>query len=198
MLQLDSPRWSKLEHAYGYAAVDTSAPTGWSATGGFHGYQDISNTVQCLERLSKNSQRLPLSEWEPWETLVSCLCHQGTIYSASFAAVPHIVEIGLRSAAIHEIDVGFFLLPTIIEQARLSGQQPQVEEDILRYYQDAIHRLHDLAHAVRNHSWPPEYAATIAAATTVSKGHLQLSKCFLECAETRTVEAILSWLYGPR
>src|ERR1041384_882229 len=145
MLPLDSPRWLKLDHAYGCAAEDTSAPTGWSAHSGFHGYQEIPNLIQCLRQLEANPQRLPSSQWEPWETLVSSLCHQGTIYSASIAAVPHIIDIGLRSAAIREIDVGFFLLPTLIEQSRLEGQRPETDDDIFCDYAAAIPRLHDLA-----------------------------------------------------
>jgi hypothetical protein len=109
MLPFDSPRWSKLEHAYGCAANDTSAPTGWSAGSGFHGYQDIPNVIACIRRLEAAPQRLASSDWQPWDTLVSSLCHQGTIYSASFAAVPHIINIGMRAAARQEIDVGFLL-----------------------------------------------------------------------------------------
>ena|SRR5256885_15591045 len=112
MLPLDSTRWSNLEHAYGCAAEDTSAPTGWSRVSGFHGHQDIPNVLQCLRRLEVNPQRLASSDWEPCGTLVSSLCHQDTIYSASFAVVPHILDIGMRAAARQEIDVGFFLLPS--------------------------------------------------------------------------------------
>jgi hypothetical protein len=127
--------------------------------------------------------------------LVSSLCHQGTIYSASFAAVPHIVDIGLRAAARQEIDVGFFLLPTLIEQSRLEGQQPEADEDILSDYTAAVLQLHDLAHAVRGHTWPADYVAVVGAAITVAKGHLQLSKCLLECTEEKTVGEFFEWFY---
>ena|ERR1043166_7165197 len=169
MLPLDSPRWSKLKHAHGCAAQDTSAPTSWSAATGFRGYQNIPNVIQCLRRLEANPQRLPSTEWEPWETLVSSLCHQGTIYSASLAASPHIIEIGLRSAPQQEIDVRFFLLPTLIEQSRLEGEMLQTDEDIISDYLSGVRRLHDLAHAIHAHSWPPDYAAVVTAALAVSK-----------------------------
>jgi len=195
MLALDSPRWSKLQHAYGSAAEDTSAPTAWSAATGFHGYQKIPNVIQCLRHLEVKPQRLPEMEREPWETLISSLCHQGGIYSASFAAVPHIIEIGLRSAAKEEIDYRFFLLPTMIEQARLDGQMPQCDEDIVSDYLAAVSRLHELAHAVRDHSWPFVYSVVVTAALAVSKGHLQLSKCLLECGDERRIGEMLDWLY---
>lgn len=195
MLPLDSPRWSKLEHAYGCAADDTSAPASWSAANGFHRYEDIPNVITCLRRLHTTPQRLPSSDWQPWETLVSSLCHQGTIYSASFAAVPHIIDIGLRAAAHQEIDAGFFLLPALIEQSRLEGQHPETDEDIFSDYAAAIARLHDLAYAVRGHSWPADYAAVVSAALSISKGHLRLSKCLLECCEEKTVSEFFDWLY---
>ncbi len=194
MLPLDSPRWAKLEHAYGCAAEDTSAPSGWSADGGFRGYQTIPNVIHCLRGIEANPGRLPSSAWEPWGTLVSSLCHQGTIYPASLAAVPHIIEIGIQSAEMQEIDIGFFLLPTLIEQSRLEGQHPDIDADIQADYLASLSCLHDLAHAVRGHSWPSDYAALVTAAVSVSKGHLHLSKCLLECSEERRVQEVLQWL----
>lgn len=125
-------------------------------------------------------EKLDPSKWEPWDTLVSSLCHQGTIYSASFAAIPHIIDIGIRAAGDHEIDVGFFLLPTIVEQSRLAGEQPAVDEDIFVDYLASIGRLHELTHAVREQKWELDYSAVVCAALAVAKGQLQLSKCILE------------------
>ena len=193
MLALDSPRWAELEHAYGRAAENVSAPTGWSAQSGFHGFQEIPNVVACLQALEKNPRKLGATNWEPWSTLVSSLCHQGTIYSASFAAVPHIIDIGLRAAHRHEIDVGFFLLPTVVEQARLEGQQPEIAEDIFADYLSAVKRLHDLAYAVREQSWEMEYAAVVCAALAAAKGNLRLSKSILELTDERTVNEFWEW-----
>jgi hypothetical protein len=195
MLPLDSPTWATLKHGYGSAAQDTSAPSGWSAQSGFHNYHEIPNVIHCLRLLEAEPQRRPSSDWEPWGTMVSSLCHQGTIYSASFAAVPHILDIGLRAALRQEIDVGFFLLPTLIEQSRLEGQQPETHGEIFSDYMAAIPRIHELAHAVRSHSWPAEYAAVVGAALAVAKGHLQLSKCLLELGDSRTISAFFEWLY---
>jgi hypothetical protein len=194
MLPLDSPRWSQLKHAYGCATEDTSAPTGWSADGGFYNYQAIPNVIQCLRGIEANPSRTQSADCEPWATLYSSLCHQGTIYSASFAAVPHIIGIGIQSAEKQEIDVGFFLLPTLIEQSRLEYDQPEVDEDILKDYLDSIPYLHDLAHAVRHHSWPTDYAAIVTSALAVSKGQWHLSKCLLECSEESRVKELLEWL----
>src|SRR2546423_5086287 len=117
MIALDSPRWSSLVHAYGCASEDTSAPSGWSAADGFHNYSEIPNVIVCLRGIEACPG--PKAGEDYWDILISSLCHQGTIYSASFAAVPHIIDIGIRSAETHEIDHGFFLLPALIEQSRL-------------------------------------------------------------------------------
>ena len=69
MLELDDPRWSELSHAYGGA----------------------SDIPALLRQLAKSPRQQGTKE-EPWFTLWSSLCHQGDAYSASYAAIPHIVE----------------------------------------------------------------------------------------------------------
>ena len=59
---------------------------------------------------------------EPWFSLWSALCHQGDVYSASYVAVPHVVQIALTAKG--KIDAGFFLLPACIEVARATGRGP--------------------------------------------------------------------------
>jgi len=68
MLSLADSRWSELRHAYGSA----------------------SDIPALLEQLVG----LPSSEGnqEPWFSLWSALAHQEDVYSASFAAVPHVIE----------------------------------------------------------------------------------------------------------
>jgi len=63
MLSLDDPSWQELAHAYGNAA-DIPALLG--------------------ELYSKSSE-------ETWGDIWSSLCHQYTVYTATFAAIPHIL-----------------------------------------------------------------------------------------------------------
>jgi len=67
MLDLDDPRWSDLTHAYGKAS-------------------DIPDLLRQLDKLP-----LATGDAEPWFSLWSALAHQGDVYPASFAAVPHVV-----------------------------------------------------------------------------------------------------------
>ena len=67
MLELSSERWKELRHAYGPA----------------------DNIPGLLNQLST----APASTWgdsELWHSLWSALCHQHDVYTASYAAVPHL------------------------------------------------------------------------------------------------------------
>jgi hypothetical protein len=64
VIELKSPRWSKLRQAYGAA---TDVP-------------------DLLQRLADGDRE---AIWELYATI----CHQGTVYSASYAAVPHLAKI---------------------------------------------------------------------------------------------------------
>ena len=74
MLSLESPEWKILSHAYGTA-------------------EDIPPMLAELEHYPPHVQ----NDDEPWGTLWGSLCHQSDIYSASFAAVPHILRIAAAS-----------------------------------------------------------------------------------------------------
>jgi hypothetical protein len=69
MIGLDSPEWANLKHAYG-DAFDMPA---------------ILRQLETRPSYDGNS--------EPWFSIWSALAHQGDVYSASFAAVPHIVRV---------------------------------------------------------------------------------------------------------
>ncbi len=65
MLELDDPRWRELDHAYGPA-------------------DNVPGLLRAVE----------LGEQELWDELVPSLCYRGAVYTASYAALPHIVRIG--------------------------------------------------------------------------------------------------------
>jgi hypothetical protein len=78
VLDLNSPRWSELRHAFGSA-------------------QDVPELLRALEAESEPHYSAELFQTRdnptPWEQVYSKLCHQGSLYSATFAAFPHIVDI---------------------------------------------------------------------------------------------------------
>jgi hypothetical protein len=89
-LPLDSPQWAELSHAYGPA---TETPT-------------------YLKALAKNGSEQRAILDQLWSTL----CHQGTVYTASFAAVPHLVEIARNLPK--EDGLQLIILVAMIERGR--------------------------------------------------------------------------------
>ena len=119
MISLDSSEWHRLKHAYGAA----------------------SNIPQLLRHLADNPSPTKNYRDEPWFSLWSALCHQGSVYDASFAAVPHIVEVGI--AASGPIDFGFFQLPASIELGRHRQPTLDLPPHLKTPYLAALHRLHE-------------------------------------------------------
>jgi len=155
MLTLDDARWEKLEHAYGGAG----------------------NIPALLRALASSTiPKLGFQE-EPWFSLWSSLCHQGDVYTASYAAIPHIVRIA--SEADGPIDSSFFHLPAAVEVARQSGRGPDLPEGLANDYHCAIGQL--LANVVKcqSENWDQSMVLAVAAAQAVAKGQFELAEALL-------------------
>jgi hypothetical protein len=75
-LPLDSDRWAELEHAYGEAS-------------------DVPAWLEALGRGDETIEWDEEGEVEIWHPIWSALCHQGSVHTASHAAVPHLVALAL-------------------------------------------------------------------------------------------------------
>jgi hypothetical protein len=89
MLDLDSPRWAQLSHAYGSA-------------------EDIPSLIRAIAAEPEPRYSPDLLQVRdnptPWEEVYSSLCHQYSIYSATYAAFPHIVEIAFADRPEKQIE----------------------------------------------------------------------------------------------
>ena len=117
MLDSNSPQWKQLQHAYGSA-------------------EDI---PPLLDQLVTASARFEDYEAEPWFSLWSALCHQGDVYSASYAAVPHIVQSASLRTANDKLQ--FVLLVVCIEASRNRKRAPEVPEDLAADYFQSLEQL---------------------------------------------------------
>jgi hypothetical protein len=179
VLELDDPGWSNLSHAYGNAAEIQSAPRTWSRDSGFGNDHDTLDIPSLLKQLESGDWIRTIGvEAEPWGSLWSALCHQGEVYSASYAAVPHIVRIGLSEEGI--LDWQFFGLPTCIEIGRADGRGPSIPETLTDSYFKALRQLHEMAYKIADQNWDEVLSQVIAAALVVGKGHPELSETILE------------------
>jgi hypothetical protein len=93
MLPLNSPTWADLRDAYGASS-------------------DIPGLLRDLEALPPNEG----AEAEPYFSLWSALCHQGDVYTASYAAVPHLVRVA--ASAPERVPWTVFQMVACIEIAR--------------------------------------------------------------------------------
>lgn len=158
MLKLDDRRWSELSHAYGAA----------------------SDIPDLLRALAKRPEQRGAND-EPWFTLWSSLCHQGDVYTASYAAIPHVVQIALSQA--NPIDFGFFLLPASVDVARINNRGPEVPDFLLPAYDLAISRLPECVLAHRGESWSQDMTIAAMAAIAVSKTHHAMAEAVMNLDE---------------
>ncbi len=155
MLSLDDPRWGELRHAYG--------PAG--------------NVPDLLRALASSTAPKSSYKDEPWFTLWSSLCHQGDVYTASYAAVPHIVRIAGEVKG--PVDFAFFQLPTAIEVARQTGRGPDIPEAYADDYHRAIFQLVENVSLHRAEAWDRSMLLSAAAAQSVAKGHVDVAEALL-------------------
>ena len=114
---------------------------------------------------------------EPWFSLWSALAHQGDVYSASFAAVPHVVR--ALSIAPTKADSSFFQFPAWVEVCRQKTATP-VPEDLRQAYFDALAWLPSLVAAAADREWDDSTLACILSAIAAAKGYGAVAEAALE------------------
>ena len=114
MISLCDRSWAELKHAYGSAE----------------------DTPDLLRRIREDPTGATPDGKEAWEDLFSSICHQGDVYSASYAAVPHLV-VAARVHSALERQQCLWLIGSI-ERARLTDHNPDVPEELRDPYQEAI------------------------------------------------------------
>ena len=143
MLPLDDSRWGELTSAYG---------SGLEVPG-------------LLRRLaSEGVPAVPKSYWDgcPWTMLWATICHQGTVCTASYAAVPHLVR--LASQAAPDTRVRLIDLITYIEMGRAWRSAPPVPAFLEAGYVAALEELRGILAGSMRERWEPRSACRLAAA----------------------------------
>lgn len=153
MLSLDDSRWSELQHAYGDAA-------------------DIPELLSQLAGLPSSENNN-----EPWFSIWSALAHQGDVYSASFAAVPHVIE-ALASAPL-KADFSYFQFPAWVEVCRIK-KGVSVPEDIAPAYFKSLARLPALVAAAASRQWDEGFLCCALSAVAAAKGQPAIAEAVLE------------------
>jgi hypothetical protein len=168
MLSLDDPRWNELEHAYGVAS-------------------DIPALLGQLIDLPASS-----GEAEPWFSLWSALAHQRDVYSASFAAVPHVVA-ALATNPL-KADESYFQFPAWVECCRVRRQVP-IPDDLAADYNDALSQLPMLVAEASKRPWNEEgFMQCALAAVAAAKGYPIVAEAILEL-NSDMAETFLEWVF---
>ncbi len=110
---MNSIEWNTLKHAYGLAG-------------------DIPGLLATAEE----SPPAEHYHQEPWFSLWSSLCHQGDVYTASYAAVPRLVEIARKRRG--AVGRECLLLTASIEMNRHSENAPVIPPDLRPQYEAAL------------------------------------------------------------
>jgi hypothetical protein len=156
MISLSEDSWRTLRHAYGTAE----------------------NTPPLIMQLLHYPNHVRYED-EPWYSLWSSLCHQQDIYSASLAAVPHIVTLALAQP--WRIDFNYLALPACIEIGRQrDGVPADVTPDILRWHDEAISKLPQLVAACSELTWTPVFTRAACGALAVSKGQWKYAEQIID------------------
>ena len=167
LLSLESTRWSELEHAYGSA-------------------HDIPELLQRLSGVPKSED-----DGSPWFDLWSSLAHQGDVYSASFAAVPHVVQ-ALASSP-ENADFNYFQFPAWVEICR-QKKGMTVPDDLTSSYFEALSRLPSLAAAASSREWDSDFLICVLSAVAAAKGQVTIAEAVQELSP-EVAEEFLQWLF---
>jgi len=165
-ISLDSPRWGELVHAYGQA----------------------SDVPELLRRVAN----VPTSanEQEPWFSLWSALAHQNDVYSASFAAVPHVVRVLATSPM--TADSSYFQFPAVVETC---SQQKgvQIPDDLQADYFAALAALPTLVAQAADREWDSGFLACALSAVAAAKGFGNVAEAVLEMTPD-VADEFMEWL----
>lgn len=146
MLELGSLRWRELSQAYGTA-------------------EDIPRLLEALEGADEGERR------ELWFGLWSTLCQQGDVYSASYAALPHLVRLAGGWGAERAAEA--LHLAGAIEVGRMTPGSPVVPEDLAGAYGRAMDEVPRVVAARVAEPWSADTTQVMSAVLAIAKGHVR-------------------------
>src|SRR5687767_14764877 len=158
MLALDSPRWGELTHAYGEAS-------------------DIPALLRDLKAAGPPAG----SQSEPWFSLWSALCHQYDVYTASYAAIPHVVAIAADKQSRERLEHVNFIAS--VEAFRRRQNAPPVPADLEAGYETAIGRAAALVLDCLGSDWDEAEYKVLLGALAVVRGQYKLGAVIFELEE---------------
>jgi hypothetical protein len=122
--------------------MDTLQEIDWSRLTDAYGPAE---GIPALLRRAETDTRPGHIAGSTWFDLWSALCHQGDIYTASYAAVPHLVNLASHPTYHTQYDPLYLAASIHVRGAR--GEPPSIPEDLVVAYRRALPRGLELAKA---------------------------------------------------
>ena len=154
MLDLSSKSWNDLRTAYGNAS-------------------DVPDLLRQLRTTPPQENY----QSEPWFSLWSALCHQGDVYTATYAAVPHFVGIAKMRQTV-QLDCLNFV--GYAEACRHHKRAPDVPPDLKLDYEAALLDAADLFIGALKREWDDEEAKVLLGGLASVRGHSRLGEAIIE------------------
>jgi hypothetical protein len=155
--------WRALEHAFGTA-----------------------EDVPALLAAAARDRRQGHDEGSAWFVLWSALWHEGDAYSASLAAVPHLIRMAPEQLALQHYDA--LLLAASIELARLEGRAPGMPDGLQADYAAALEAGLALAEHMLPNAWDEGADAALRGSVAVFRGDVTSARAIFDPEDTRQDE----------
>lgn len=153
-LSLTSPRWRELAQVYGSA-------------------EDIGALLAALYTNENDDERTELW-YGAWATLVP----GGKVYSAAYAAVPHVLEIVANRDFAERVSALHFV--TQVEVSRHQPGAPGIDDDLLLAYASAVESLPARVAELHGMTWDEQAAQVLGAALLAGKRQHAFARLLLE------------------
>ena len=156
-LDLASPRWRELQQAYGSA-------------------EDIGRLLEALYSIDDENERTEL-----WYGAWATLCPDGRVFSAAYAAVPHILRI-VEKREFTERVTGMHLV-TQVEVSRHAPGAPGIDDDLIVAYATSIESLPHRVAELHRMTWDSSAAQVLTAALLAGKRQHAFARLLLEAGQ---------------
>ena len=158
MLSLDDKRWASLKG--GYRVVFDPRPL-------FGALKSKESTANA------------------WEELWQNLHHQGDVGEASYAAIPHLVEIYRNSS---KVDWNIYGIAAIIDLARTQGKNPKVPDFLQVAYFHSLQQLAQIGAKQIQQANDPDTVRAILSVIALSRGARIHARFLINYSEDELLE----------
>jgi hypothetical protein len=156
-----------------------------------HAYGAAGDIPDLLRQLESNlEEESPAAE--PWFTLWSSLCHQGDVYSASFAAVPYVLHLAEKHAT--RVSSSFLQFAACVEFCR-KKEDVEIPEDLQADYSAALKRIPVIIGLASERDWDSGFMRCAMSALAASKGFPEVAEAVLEL-DPKVTEEFMEWFYS--